>query len=651
MFDDEDFDDTPTPEPLRLGMSGVMSPSEESKAESKPFKFPWLETGVVALAAAAILRETKPKEKAMPAHGEKDTEREVIYLTAMRTLDDPSKLRSLADKMASLGLTAPKHTGLDDWAEMLRRRAALKEQPESVKAQRREAFLRGMKSQNKDGVFKLAAMFRETGAFGAADTLEEHAKGLPDVPVSTSPPATHAGEAMAERGDFTSAGRRGDDFGAMHGNQQPPLAGSDLDEIEADGGGRYGSMLTDGGDAIGMSPFADGQTLPVLDDSMFAPSTFEGPPRRRARHGTPHAPTVSRPRPPIGRASVQPTSQGVAGAGGAAPGGASDPGGGGGGGSGGGDDDGDSVMVQPVSDEPGDGQFGFVPSFDPPRAAGRHLSGPRAAVISPHAPSAPGGHPAAPGSRPGAPGGHPAAPSHPSGPAAPRSPSAPGRPHLGAPPPPAHSPLPPSVGPRPAPPALSGYVPSGFRPSPPIPRPAPPSGVGGMYAGWGGFEGMGSNIRRRRFADDMFPELSIPASPSGGSYDPGSYSGTAPSAPTVNVTDAGSGASNGTGGASSGDTSGVAALAQQALDTAQGAVSAAQSAAQSASSAAMNVAQGPSMPDDVASADTTPDGDSSVSGEVHVDPMTGKPLGGGHAERGDYAIGGKPGVRAGMMRG
>jgi hypothetical protein len=223
--------------------------------EARRFKIPWLEVGVGALALAAVLREKK-EEKKMPSKGEKTVEREVIFLSAMRTLEDPADLRRLGDKFAEQGLTAPRYTGHDDWAAMLRARADYLELPFDTRRQRRDALRKGLRSTNKQGVYKLAAMFRDAGAWVSAEELEKHAAGLPDVPIA--PAATVAGETRAERGDFRH--------------------NTDITEIATDGpGGRYGSALAnERGDQIGTTPIFGGFTFTPPEAVGEVPSTSIG---------------------------------------------------------------------------------------------------------------------------------------------------------------------------------------------------------------------------------------------------------------------------------------------------------------------------------------------------------------------------------------
>ena len=135
---------------------------------------PLLPVTVVGLAAAAGVvahkRAKKKRKKGMSPDQEK------IYSAALQNLKDPAKLIELADKYADQGF---KHE-----AEMLRKRAKLRQLPPDVKKQRKEAFRKGLKLQDPDKVQKLADLFEKEGATGSADALRKYAKGLP----ITAPP-------------------------------------------------------------------------------------------------------------------------------------------------------------------------------------------------------------------------------------------------------------------------------------------------------------------------------------------------------------------------------------------------------------------------------------------------------------------------------
>lgn len=115
------------------------------------------------LAAAAYVATRKK-----PANAPMKPEEEVIFQTALEKVQDPQKLRALADAFDMAGQHAA--------AEELRIRASLKELPPEVKLERREAFRKGMQSDNVPAILALAQAFKSEGHTGAAADLERHAK-------------------------------------------------------------------------------------------------------------------------------------------------------------------------------------------------------------------------------------------------------------------------------------------------------------------------------------------------------------------------------------------------------------------------------------------------------------------------------------------
>ena len=97
-------------------------------------------------------------------------ERKDVFEAAMKSLKDPVKLRMLADTYESVKLPVE--------AALLRKRANLRALPKEVQAGRRAAFRKFMQSQDPDSVDKLAAVFEESGATGAAEDLRRYARGL-----------------------------------------------------------------------------------------------------------------------------------------------------------------------------------------------------------------------------------------------------------------------------------------------------------------------------------------------------------------------------------------------------------------------------------------------------------------------------------------
>lgn len=124
---------------------------------------PLIVTGVAAATGIAWWR-AKHKKGLTP-------ERKKIYEAAMKSSGlSPDKVRALADSFEK--------EGLKEEAANLRKRAALMELPPDVKAARRKAYKRGMKSNDPAAVTKLANAFHKEGALSAAQSLHKYAAGL-----------------------------------------------------------------------------------------------------------------------------------------------------------------------------------------------------------------------------------------------------------------------------------------------------------------------------------------------------------------------------------------------------------------------------------------------------------------------------------------
>jgi uncharacterized membrane protein len=123
---------------------------------------------IAALAGGAywVAKKRKP--------GGMTPERRKVYDAALTTLKDPVKLRKLADTFEKEGLKTE--------ANVLRKRAALRELPPETKKARKETFRKALQSKNKDAVQKTADEFRKQGAVGAAGELDKHAAGIQDSP-------------------------------------------------------------------------------------------------------------------------------------------------------------------------------------------------------------------------------------------------------------------------------------------------------------------------------------------------------------------------------------------------------------------------------------------------------------------------------------
>lgn len=118
---------------------------------------------VLGLAGAAAYKVHKRKTGMTP-------ERQALFTGAMNSLPDPSKLRGLADVFHGEGFPVQ--------ADMLRKRANLRELPEEIKEQRRETFRKAMRCLDPDKVEKLASIYENEGCAGTAACLQLYAQGL-----------------------------------------------------------------------------------------------------------------------------------------------------------------------------------------------------------------------------------------------------------------------------------------------------------------------------------------------------------------------------------------------------------------------------------------------------------------------------------------
>jgi hypothetical protein len=97
-------------------------------------------------------------------------QRKAIYEAALLTLKNPEDLRNLSDAFAG--------EGLEEEAEVLRKRAILRETPPEIHAKRREAFKLGMSCLDPVKVTEFADAFSECACYSAAGNLRKYASGL-----------------------------------------------------------------------------------------------------------------------------------------------------------------------------------------------------------------------------------------------------------------------------------------------------------------------------------------------------------------------------------------------------------------------------------------------------------------------------------------
>lgn len=137
---------------------------------------------VIAGLVAGAYHQTR---KSVPDKGVLTPTRALVYEQALNLMKEPDKLRKLAEAFRNEGLPAQ--------AEMLEKRAKLRELPPETKAARKDVFRKGMTSQDPAAVMQLANVFESEGATGAAATLRKYASGLkPPLPVNVPPPTPAA---------------------------------------------------------------------------------------------------------------------------------------------------------------------------------------------------------------------------------------------------------------------------------------------------------------------------------------------------------------------------------------------------------------------------------------------------------------------------
>lgn len=112
--------------------------------------------------AAAGHREYK-KRQFTPA-------RKMAYESAMQSCRDPQKLRALAATF--------RDQGLKPQAEMLEKRAALRETPKEIAQARKLVFQAALNSKDPAAVLKVAEAHEKVGALGAAQKLRDYAQTL-----------------------------------------------------------------------------------------------------------------------------------------------------------------------------------------------------------------------------------------------------------------------------------------------------------------------------------------------------------------------------------------------------------------------------------------------------------------------------------------
>lgn len=97
-------------------------------------------------------------------------ERAAVYETALATIKDPFRLRSLAVSFRA--------QGMNNEADLLEKRAALRDAPPEVRKARKTLFQTTMKSGDPVQILAIADEFEKLGATANAMALRQYASSL-----------------------------------------------------------------------------------------------------------------------------------------------------------------------------------------------------------------------------------------------------------------------------------------------------------------------------------------------------------------------------------------------------------------------------------------------------------------------------------------
>ncbi len=111
-------------------------------------------------------------------HGVMTDKKQELFNHGMSKVFNPAQIRKLATQFRQWGLHAQ--------AELLSKRACVRELPEDVRKARRKAYHQAASSKDKVAVLKIAAAFEAEGCIGAAADLRKYAAGLPETPPEPS---------------------------------------------------------------------------------------------------------------------------------------------------------------------------------------------------------------------------------------------------------------------------------------------------------------------------------------------------------------------------------------------------------------------------------------------------------------------------------
>lgn len=153
-----------------------------------PFGLPFVPTLVVSGLAALGLAKARAKPR-VSDFGVATNFRQVAFATSLDELKDTARLRELAD--------AYDRSGLPHQADLLRKRAALRERTRQQQEAHKAIFRQGLAHTDPIKVRDLADRFRALGATGMAKELDTHADGLEALPPEVITQAVEEAEAQA----------------------------------------------------------------------------------------------------------------------------------------------------------------------------------------------------------------------------------------------------------------------------------------------------------------------------------------------------------------------------------------------------------------------------------------------------------------------
>lgn len=126
---------------------------------------------IVVISLCGLAYHKKATSEKGPGKGVLTAERQTAYETAIKECTDAGKLRTLAQVFRDQGLSVQ--------ADMLEKRAALRDMPKEVKEARRKVYKKAMASTNPDAIRNLAIAYEREGCYGAAANLRKYAASLP----------------------------------------------------------------------------------------------------------------------------------------------------------------------------------------------------------------------------------------------------------------------------------------------------------------------------------------------------------------------------------------------------------------------------------------------------------------------------------------